>query len=239
MKTALETLGLNKVYHLGYDDTEDDFAFWTAALEAKYQNKGSPFGQEEWDYVFWDCDAVPYLPLLLFIPELLEVYPEAQILLTTGSLEEWHRSMMETVCSPVYKTFYHRFPALFNAVERKLGVVSDLCEKIAWDSDFERFGMTYGATHEELVRQLGKTREKECESRGKTKLAFVELQVGEGWERLCAILEVQVPESPYPKGNNVVEFRREADEHAFNQWVHLGTRAVIVVGLLFVVTIAW
>jgi hypothetical protein len=55
MKVALEELGFKNVYHLGYDD--EDFAFWLAAIEAKYEGKGPVFGREQWDHIFHNTDA--------------------------------------------------------------------------------------------------------------------------------------------------------------------------------------
>lgn len=55
MCTALQDLGCVSCYHLDYDS--DDCAFWLAAMEAKFDGKGKPFGKAEWDHIFSEFDV--------------------------------------------------------------------------------------------------------------------------------------------------------------------------------------
>lgn len=61
MCVALQKLGCVACYHLDYDS--DDCAFWLAAMEAKYEGKGRPFGKAEWDHVFSEFDVGAFVLL--------------------------------------------------------------------------------------------------------------------------------------------------------------------------------
>ena len=40
---------------------------------------------------------------------------------------------------------------------------------------------------------------------------LLEFQAKDGWEPLCEFLDVPVPDEPYPRTNDLVEFRQKAD----------------------------
>ncbi len=54
-EASLEELGFQNVYYVGYDD--DDLTFWIAAMKAKYEGKGNPFGRKEWDHILCNTDV--------------------------------------------------------------------------------------------------------------------------------------------------------------------------------------
>lgn len=55
---ALEKLGYDKVYNYSVAvKTLGDPDKWIAALEAKFEGKGEPFGKEQWDVLLGDYNV--------------------------------------------------------------------------------------------------------------------------------------------------------------------------------------
>lgn len=163
-------------------------------------------------------EAISDLPAILFAPELAAAYPEAKIILSTRETDSWHQSMLSTVCNPVYQGWYHRFPALFFSKERSLCDMSDKCEQITWANDFVNHGKEFYLEHNEFVRRLVPS-EDDVSIRERR---FLEWKLGEGWARLAPFLGQEVPAEPYPGGNGVAEFVKEADVHAKQMWIATG-----------------
>jgi hypothetical protein len=157
----------------------------------------------------------------MFSEELIAAYPEAKVLLTTRSVDSWYASMVATVCNPIYKSLYHRLPAWFDAQEKALCDMSDKCEEYTWKSDFIKHGKGYFEEHNSLVRSLV------------SKDNLLEMEMREGWDPLCRFLEVDVPKTPFPRGNGVQSFHDEADAHTKAKYVSL-----LKTGLSLVVPVA-
>lgn len=59
LRSALKLLGYNDVYH-GYSvfvENPRDSQMWYAALQAKYDGVGKPFGREEFDRLLGHCQV--------------------------------------------------------------------------------------------------------------------------------------------------------------------------------------
>lgn len=145
--------------------------------------------------------------------------------------------MTATVCNPIYQGWYHRFPALFSSKEKALCGMSDKCEQIAWRNNFAAYGKEYYQKHNEVVRKLAL--DEDHKPLGERK--FLEWNLGEGWTRLAAFLNHEIPKKPYPGGNGVAEFVEEADTHAREMWVATGKKLLSwsVVGGAVVVSMIW
>lgn len=61
------------------------------ADEAKFENKGKPFGRPEFDVLHGHCQAVTDHPCCIFAEELIKVYPEAKVILPTRTVDDWGR----------------------------------------------------------------------------------------------------------------------------------------------------
>lgn len=130
--------------------------------------------------------------------------------------------MIATVCNPIYKSWYHRFPALVFPKEQALCDMSDKCEEIAWSSNFPAHGRDYYREHNRSVREMVPNEEdKQLKDR-----RFLEWRLGEGWTRLASFLGRDVPTQQYPGGNSVKEFLQEADMHARQMWVAVGEKTI-------------
>ena len=87
-KVALEMIGLGPCYHMVNvlsDLTQADL--WLQALD----------GRAQWNRIFGGCESTVDWPGGFFYRELIEVYPDAKVLLSVRDPESWERSMRETV----------------------------------------------------------------------------------------------------------------------------------------------
>lgn len=62
-----------------------------AALRAKYDGVGEPFTRREFDQLLGNCQAVFDVPAICFAEELIQMYPEAKVVLNVREFEEWER----------------------------------------------------------------------------------------------------------------------------------------------------
>lgn len=120
---ALEILGY-PCYH-GWRTLEDSkqSLLWAQAIEAKYENRGSPWKGKDFDRilgpysvcvhrhlqlhaartdridVFLLCffQACTDLPCAMFTTELIDAYPDAKVILNLRPRDEWYRSIVNSV----------------------------------------------------------------------------------------------------------------------------------------------
>lgn len=88
---------------------------WLQALRAKYDGVGKPFGRVEFDQLLGHCQVSPLyfttgtcfsedaqaitdFPAICFSEELIEAYPEAQVILTAREVDDWHK--YGSLCTP-------------------------------------------------------------------------------------------------------------------------------------------
>lgn len=72
---------------------------WNEALDAKYLNKGKPYGRAEWDQLLGHCRAVTDLPCVAFAEELIEAYPDAKVVISLPpkGADKWYESSKKTL----------------------------------------------------------------------------------------------------------------------------------------------
>ena len=68
--------------------------------------------------------ALSDIPAIIFAEELVKVYPEVKVILTTRSVGSWYNSMMRTVCIPRYYSCFC-LAYVFDKRERDSQKVSD------------------------------------------------------------------------------------------------------------------
>ena len=90
--TALTTLGIN-MYHgeKSIFDNPRDFELWWAALRAKYDGCGRPFGKTEYDQLLGSYQGISDLPAILFADDLIKAYPDAKVILTHRDVDKWYK----------------------------------------------------------------------------------------------------------------------------------------------------
>jgi hypothetical protein len=194
---ALEQLGLSPCYHMRdlLSDLEHGLPLWERAAA----------GDADWERIFGDARSTVDWPSARYYRELVEHYPDAKVLLSVRSAEGWVNSMRETVWG-----MYHGD-----------SVIHHLCEARALlDPLWGRFmalmrQMTYepgtGALAGETFSDEGLAAAMErWNEQVKATVPAERLLVwdpAEGWEPLCAFLELEEPAEPLPRLNDTASFR--------------------------------
>ncbi|MBV9800565.1 MAG: hypothetical protein JO039_21125 [Solirubrobacterales bacterium] len=192
-KVALEILGLGPCYHMvNVLGDLDEVPAWNRALE----------GQAAWQELFEGFQSTVDWPGAFFYKELIEVYPDAKVLLSVRDADGWERSMRETIWGVLYGDMLIRdlsnararvdpkwrgYTELMAEMWRHSGLISERDSHTGWMSRaMERY-------NEEVQLTVPPER-------------LLVWSVGDGWESLCQFLDVPVPSMPFPHLNDSKEF---------------------------------
>jgi len=127
----------------------------------------------------------------MFSEELIDAFPEAKVILTVRDEDAWYKSMTSTI--------WHAYSSPTANKNAPLRPLAEKYHQHLWQNDFEKYGRQSFRDHNELLRRLGKEM---GESR------FLEYSIGEGWERLCAFLGVEVPVGvEYPRADDWASYK--------------------------------
>lgn len=176
LKNALEELGFRPCYHMAELFERPDAAEQWEAIVA-----GTP---ADWNTVFAGYQAAVDWPSCAFYKELMQVYPEAKVLLTVRDSEQWY----ESVISTIYETSRSHLPHSPHA-----RMVNTLIWEGTFDGKFEDkdYAITVFHRHSEEVKRHVPPEK------------LLVYEVKEGWEPLCAFLGVEVPgDMPFPRLND-------------------------------------
>ncbi|HZQ16292.1 MAG TPA: sulfotransferase [Gaiellaceae bacterium] len=190
-KLALEMLGVGPCYHmvdvLGDLDRAQD---WAAALA----------GAPRWQEIFAGYDSTVDWPGSYYYRELREAFPEAKLLLSVRSPESWARSMTETIAGLFYGDSLMR--DLSSARARVDPAWRSYLEMMAemWD----RSGLLPrgGADEAHLASAFERYNAQVQDD-------FDDVVVwspADGWEPICELLELPVPDVPFPRVNDSATF---------------------------------
>jgi len=175
---ALEKLLGGPCYHMAkVFDRPADVALWKKASEG---------GAVDWKSMFAEFKAGVDWPICAFAVDLVEVYPDALILLSNRDFESWWKSASTTI-----------FPSSGQAegewrdmVEALFGntFTSELDNKEACRAAFERH---YRHVRENIPAER-----------------LLEWTAADGWAPICDALGLAVPDEAFPHTNTTEEFLR-------------------------------
>jgi hypothetical protein len=188
-KIALEMLGLAPCYHmvnvLGMlDETER----WRQVLHE----------QLSIDEIFGDFEATVDWPGSFFTEDLIEVYPDAKVLLSVRSGESWARSMRDTIWGVLYgDTFIRHVSEAWRSIEPRWDAYMSLMDEM-WKSSglMEDENTTAAYMSDAMIRY------NEAVKRTVPADRLLVWSVADGWEPLCEFLGVAVPDEPLPHAND-------------------------------------
>ncbi|GME32211.1 hypothetical protein GTA08_BOTSDO11323 [Neofusicoccum parvum] len=205
-------LGYNDTYHMISASTENppDCLMWSDALAAKYDNDGH-FGREQWDQLLGHCQAVCDWPAVAFARELIEAYPEAKVILTTRDVDSWYNSCLKTVHWRATEPELARLARHDWAASLYHPMLATFWRRF-FRGGFEKHGKAVFADHYAEVRALVPPDR------------LLEYRVGEGWERLCAFLDVPVPRDEFPNVNDTSGFVSRCRRRMRAQWCNVALR---------------
>ncbi|HUJ07913.1 MAG TPA: sulfotransferase [Streptosporangiaceae bacterium] len=194
-KISLEMLGFGPCYHMV--NILADLSLvpqWYQAFD----------GGADWDKIFAGSQATVDWPGSFFWRELVEVYPDAKVLLSVRSGQAWAESMQNTIWGVFYDDVLMRhlsdaracvepgwrdYMDLMKAMWSKSGLLGDMGEK------FDPSVLAAG-----IDRWNQEVRE------GVPADRLLEWSPADGWEPLCKFLEVPVPSAPVPHVNDASAF---------------------------------
>jgi hypothetical protein len=199
-KIALEMLGLGPCYHMRdmMSDMGKSVPQWRRAFE----------GEGPWSEIFDGYQSTTDWPAAFFWRELMDVYPDAKVLLSVRSADSWARSMSDTI-NKIYfgdSLMRHLSKARYS-VDPDWAAWMDLMIDMNW-VEGGAFGGTEGE-REPLMRAAERWNDEVRAGVPAERLLVWEAK--EGWEPLCEFLEVEVPDEPLPQVNDT-----EAFQHMIN-----------------------
>lgn len=193
LKAALEELGFSPCYHMTEVFANPQHAAdWFAAAEGQAVN---------WKDVLKDYQATVDWPGCDFYAELMQVYPDARVLLTVRDPERWYESVSSTI--------YPMSKRVADPLARFIGKllvpdrikVAKMINALIWQKTFAgRFeDKDYAlAVFQQHIEEVKKNVPPE---------KLLVYDVKQGWEPLCAFLGVEVPvDKPFPHLNERANF---------------------------------
>ncbi len=176
MREALNRLGFGPCHHM-FEVTENPImkARWRAFMDS---------GVPDWEALFEGYNSCVDWPAAHCWRELMAVYPEAKVILTWRSPENWWTSFEATILKFVSTTTDRKSVAV--------RIVEKAFDDRAGDRDF-MIGR-YEAHVADVVATVPPER-------------LLVHRLGEGWEPLCAHLGVPIPAEAYPSRNTTAELQ--------------------------------
>lgn len=180
MRAALEILGFSPCHHMRCLIEDQCHAnLWIDALKS---------GHRDWDVLLDGYRACVDWPTVEFWPELIGRFPEAKVLLTWRDADSWWTSFANTILPSVEEGEA--------AGKVTAGVL------MTRPVTFRGGPLTREhciAIYEENVARV------KASVPAKRLLIY---KLGDGWDPLCAFLGVDVPDVPYPRGNDPEYFKK-------------------------------
>jgi hypothetical protein len=206
---ALEMLGL-PCYHMRdmMADPATSIPLWRKAFE----------GEGDWETLFAGKESIVDWPGSYHWRELMDVYPDAKVLLSVRSAESWVQSMHNTIAQLWYgDTLMHHLAMAQYHVDPLyaswLDLLNDMWVKadIMAKSRGDRAEMAAGMErwNQEVIDTVPAER-------------LLVWNPKDGWEPLCEFLEIDVPSQPLPNVNDTENFQKNLIMRpaidAINRW---------------------
>jgi hypothetical protein len=192
-KVALEMLGFGPCYHMVNVLADLDLAAkWRRALD----------GDADWDDIFGEHQSSVDWPGSFYYRELIEVYPDAKVLLSVRDGDAWAASMRDTIWGLFYgDILINRLSEARRIVDPKWNSYLDMMEEM-----WRRSGLIYGENLDLDWMSAAVDRYEAEVKRNVPGDRLLVWSVKDGWGALCDFLEVPVPDQPFPHLNDTETF---------------------------------
>ncbi len=191
LKSALETLGFGKCYHMiELLQNPGGVEFWEAASQGKPIN---------WKALFQGYQAIVDFPGCSFYQDLMQYYPDAKVVLTVRDPQAWYESSLNTIYKAGPQGIQKLLITLqlpFSAKLRRVMRVFRLADQVYWRGEFQgrfqdkEYAIECFQQHIEEVKRVVPVEQ------------LLVYEVKEGWEPLCGFLDVPAPlGEPFPRLN--------------------------------------
>ena len=233
MQKALSILGYPDPYHFSsFYDNVKDCDLWVEALQAKFNGKGKPYGEKEFDALLGHVGAVTDLPCIAFAKELIELYPEAKVVLVERNVDAWYKSW-STFMREGFNPFLFFLARLDSGFLGKIVAVGYLgCDQRCGGAT--NLGEALARSKEEYAKHYAFVRSITPRER------LLEFDLKDGWGPLCKFLGKPIPDEPFPHLNE-----SKSVQAVFQEMMKKGMRNIarnVGIGLAVVgipVMIAW
>lgn len=188
LKLALEQLGFDKCYHM-MEVTPEHREPWVRA------HRGEAI---DWDALLEGFQASVDWPSCNLWREQLAQWPDAKVILSLRDPESWYASIMNTI--------YPMSTAMARDGDGDAKAFGNFAVEVVWNHVFngrvddKDFVIGVFNKHNETVK---------AELPPEKLLVF---EAKEGWGPLCEFLEVDVPDTDYPRVNTTEEFAGGASQ---------------------------
>jgi hypothetical protein len=191
LKAGLEELGFSQCYHMSECFKHPSHApLWEDAVA------GRP---ADWDAIFDGYQATVDWPGCSFYKELMEVYPDAKVLLSVRDPDGWYGSTLTTI----YRVPKSLLLFLLKLILPHTRNLYRMVNASVWDGAF-------GGRFEDREHAIGVyERHNEDVKRHVPPDRLLVYDVKQGWEPLCHFLNVPVPQDrPFPHLNDAAQIQR-------------------------------
>jgi hypothetical protein len=178
MREALNILGFGPCHHMReVNDNEEQKRLWRAL--ARGENSG-------WDPLFAGYNSCVDWPSAYYWRQLIQIYPEAKVILTYRSPDSWWASFSKTILASISHS----------TDEASLGIALIRDQVFAGNpGDRARAIALYEANVAAVLATVPRAR-------------LLVHNLGDGWEPLCRHLGVSIPAAPYPRRNSASDFQQ-------------------------------
>lgn len=191
LKLALEQLGFGPCHHM-FDLREhpDQLKYWNAL------NAGEAV---DWFEVFAGYRAQVEWPGAHYWKDLRKACPDAKVILTIRDPNEWFDSIMETIVPSMRdgRTKY---------ADPHQRAVSRMIYKMLYQGRFD--GKIEDRAH--AISVFNEHYRMIVDDVPPEQLLIYEIK--EGWPKLCEFLEVDIPDTPFPRSNSPAQFQQRYEE---------------------------
>jgi len=183
LKAALEQLGFVRCYHMQEVlKNPKDAVIWQDAVDGE---------AVDWPHLLKGYQATVDWPGCTFYQELMEVYPDAKVLLSVRDPERWYQSARDTIYRARTTLFLQLLRMMLPAVRHTYNMIEHI-----WAGTFENrfddkaFAIDVFNRHNEAVKAYVPADR------------LLVFDVREGWGPLCNFLGVDIPNAPFPHLND-------------------------------------
>ena len=198
LKAALEELGADPCFHMidliMGENKERDLPYWVKIADRE---------SVDWHEVFEPWEATVDWPACSRWEELIEAFPDVQVLLNYRDFDGFYESCKNTILAVKEAAMAGEIEQDANR-DQPAPELWEVIEKLIWQGDFQgRF------RDKERVRDLYFKRIETIKATvPPDRLIVWELGV-DGWEPLADALGVEAPDKPFPHLHDTNEFRTE------------------------------
>ncbi len=163
---------------------KNQWSLWSDIVEGK---------TPAWENVYDGYTAAVDWPTAFYFEELIQVYPNSKVILTTRDFESWYQSIVSTIFYEMTKYWWIKIftQNTFQKMARKMILIETFQLK---HFDIEHARKVY-EDHIQRVKQVV------------PKERLLELNVSQGWQPLCEFLELPTPHKNFPRINGLEEFK--------------------------------